>query len=198
MSVTITCYRAAEITPWLDAVAQLRINIFRDFPYLYDGDLAYEHRYLATYAASPTSLFVLARDGGAVVGASTAIALTDAEPAFQAPFIARGIPVENVLYFGESILHADYRGRGLGHRFFDERELFAHQHTKTVTAFCAVERPALHLLRPVGYTPLDRFWTQRGYIKQSDMHTSYAWQDLDEPRPSDKTMVFWLRQEVTA
>ena len=29
-------------------LARLRIEIFRDFPYLYDGTLAYEERYIST------------------------------------------------------------------------------------------------------------------------------------------------------
>jgi len=50
------------VTPHLDAVAELRIAVFRDWPYLYAGDREYEKNYLATYAQSPESLFVLAFD----------------------------------------------------------------------------------------------------------------------------------------
>jgi GNAT superfamily N-acetyltransferase len=196
MPLYITAFTGQAITPWLDAVARLRIEVFRDFPYLYDGDLHYEQHYLTRYAESPHSLFVLAIDGDQVVGASTAIALSDAEKEFQAPFIIRGIPLEQVLYFGESILQAAYRGRGLGHRFFDEREAFARQLGKTVTAFCAVERPAEHCLRPSTYSPLDTFWTQRGYRKQPDMQINYAWQDIDQREPSLKPMVFWMHNPL--
>ena len=199
MTIQIKTVTGEEVLPWLDALALLRIEVFRDFPYLYDGDLAYERRYLSRYASSSLSLFVLALDSGrppeaSVVGASTAIALSDAEAAFQAPFIARSIPVENVLYFGESVLRYHYRGRGLGHRFFDEREAFAREQGKTITSFCAVERPDDHPLRPAKYTPLDNFWQQRGYHKQADMHTLYNWRDTNEPAPSDKLMAFWLRE----
>lgn len=198
MNITISLFRGTRITPWLDAVARLRINVFRDFPYLYDGDLDYEQRYLATYASAPDSLFVLARHNDTVVGASTAVALTQAEPEFQAPFIRRDIPLDNVLYFGESVLLPPYRGQGLGHRFFDAREAFARELDKTVTSFCAVERPDDHPLRPANYTPLDAFWHQRGYQQQPDMRALYRWQDINEPQPTDKPMVFWLRDWGTA
>ena len=202
MTISIMTYHGTGITPWLDAVAHLRIEVFREFPYLYDGDLDYERRYLATYASSPHSLFVLALDSElpeshSVIGASTAIALTDAEPEFQAPFITRGIPLESVLYFGESVLQHRYRGQGLGHRFFDEREAFAHKTHKTITSFCAVERPDDHPLRPTNYTTLDNFWQQRGYHKQMDMRTIYNWRDIDTQNPTDKSMVFWLREWKT-
>ena len=50
----------AAIEPWLDDVARLRIAVFRDWPYLYEGDAAYERDYLAAYARSADSVFVLA------------------------------------------------------------------------------------------------------------------------------------------
>jgi len=100
----VQTFSGDAVAPHLDAVAALRIAVFRDWPYLYDGDAAYEAKYLATYARSPRSLFVLAFDGGRVVGASTAIPLADETDAFRAPFLERGIEPERVYYFGESVL----------------------------------------------------------------------------------------------
>lgn len=183
-----------EVSPWLDDVARLRIEVFRAFPYLYDGDLDYERRYLATYAESPHSLFVLAVADGRVVGASTGVPLSDTEAEFQAPFIEQGIALDSVFYFGESVLQQAQRGSGLGHRFFDEREKFARALGKTVTAFCAVERPTDHPLKPADYTPLDTFWQKRGYTRQPQMRSLYSWQDINETAETGKPMVFWLKQ----
>lgn len=196
MPVHIACMTGLNISPWLEAVARLRIDVFRDYPYLYDGSLDYEREYLATYATSTNSLFVLAMQDSKVVGASTAIALTDAEPAFQTPFLQHGIPLADVLYFGESVLDPAYRGHGIGHRFFDERERFAQQQGKRITAFCAVERPEDHPRKPAHYTPLDAFWQQRGYQRRPDMRTHYEWLDIDTPTATHKPMVFWLREEL--
>ena len=63
--------------PHLDEVARLRIAVFRDWPYLYDGDEGYEREYLAAYARSPNSVVVLARDGDTAIGASTGIPLAE-------------------------------------------------------------------------------------------------------------------------
>src|SRR5690242_19351414 len=40
----------AAIEGYLDVLAALRIRVFREYPYLYDGSLAYEQEYLASYA----------------------------------------------------------------------------------------------------------------------------------------------------
>ena len=34
--------------PYAGALAQLRLSVFRAYPYLYEGDLAYETEYLET------------------------------------------------------------------------------------------------------------------------------------------------------
>ncbi|HAR53044.1 MAG TPA: GNAT family N-acetyltransferase, partial [Roseovarius nubinhibens] len=47
----------------LEDVARLRIAVFRTWPYLYDGDLAYEREYLQTYRDSADAILVGAFDG---------------------------------------------------------------------------------------------------------------------------------------
>jgi hypothetical protein len=77
-------FSGAAVREYLDAVAALRIAVFRDWPYLYDGDRAYEREYLDAYAASPDSVFVLAFAGDDIVGASTGLPLADDSAEFRA------------------------------------------------------------------------------------------------------------------
>jgi GNAT superfamily N-acetyltransferase len=183
-----------RIAPYLDAVAKLRIEVFRDWPYLYAGDHEYERKYLATYAQSAESLFVLAFDEDRLIGASTGIPLTDETMAFQQPFLEQDIRLGSVFYFGESVLLADYRGNGLGHRFFDERERYARELGRfTMTAFCAVERNPDDPRRTAGARANDLFWTKRGYRRQDDMVCWLNWQEVDSQAPSSHPLRFWLR-----
>jgi GNAT superfamily N-acetyltransferase len=184
-----------EIGPHLDDVARLRIAVFRAFPYLYDGDEAYERGYLATYARSRESVFVLAIDAGRVVGASTGIPLADDGEAFQRPFVERGLDVARVFYFGESVLLPEYRGLGLGHRFFDEREAHARRLGRfTHTAFAAVDRDPDDPRRPPGHRDNDDFWRKRGYIRQPGMRMRLAWKELGETAESEQSLTFWLHE----
>ncbi len=182
------------IGPWLDAVARLRIAVFRDWPYLYDGDFAYEQDYLRAYARSPDSVFVLALDGDAVVGASTGLPLADDTVEFQRPFLDAGRRIDEVFYFGESVLLAGYRGQGLGHRFFDEREAHARSLGRFAwTGFSAVDRDPADPRRPAGHRGNEAFWSKRGYVRQSGLTVRLAWQELGESTPSEKPLTFWLR-----
>ncbi|MBY4597333.1 GNAT family N-acetyltransferase [bacterium BD-1] len=184
----------AELEPWLDAVARLRIAVFRDWPYLYAGDLDYERGYLQAYARSPESVFVLAFDGDAVVGASTGLPLVDDTEEFQRPFRDAGRRVDDVFYFGESVLLPEYRGLGLGHRFFDEREAHAAALGRFAwTGFCAVDRDPADPRRPAGHRGNEAFWTKRGYVRQPGLTVHLAWQETGEPAPTEKPLTFWLR-----
>lgn len=183
-----------EVAARIDDLARLRIAVFREWPYLYDGDLDYERGYLATYLESPSSVLVVAEDGGRVVGASTGVALADEDEAFRAPYAAAGIDPDRVFYFGESVLLPEYRGRGIGHRFFDARE----QHARALgrfrwTSFCAVVRAEDDPRRPPAYRPLDPFWSARGYRRRADIVTTIAWREIGEAVASDKPLVAWLR-----
>jgi len=192
--INVEVFTGAAVTPHLDAVAGLRIAVFRDWPYLYDGDADYESRYLATYAKSPESLFVLAFDDDRVIGASTGIPLVDEVASFQQPFIERGIDLASVFYFGESVLLKAWRGQGLGHRFFNEREGYARRLGRfAMTAFCSVERSADDPRRPQGFRPNDAFWNSRGYTRQDDMLCHVEWQELGQKVQSDHALRFWLR-----
>lgn len=182
-----------DIGQIVEPLAALRIAVFRDFPYLYDGDLDYERGYLATYVQSPAALAHGIYDGQALVGATTALPLVDEEAAFQRPLIDAGFDPAQVFYFGESILLGDYRGRGLGHRFFDVREARARALGFSVCAFCAVQRDEHHSARPADYVPLDDFWRRRGYAPCPQAVARYAWTDVGDDAQTDKSLLFWTR-----
>lgn len=186
-------YSGPAVVAFLEDVARLRITVFRDWPYLYDGDMGYERDYLAAYAASPRSVFVLAFAGDDVVGASTGIPLAEDSAEFQKPFLEREMDVETVFYFGESVLLPEHRGRGVGHAFFDHREAHARELGGfTTTAFAAVDRDDDDPRRPAGYRSNDAFWEKRGYRRQPGMTMHLGWRevgvgDVDHP------LTFWLR-----
>lgn len=196
---TIGLFRGPEISARLDDVARLRIGVFRAWPYLYEGSFESERVYLAAYARSKDSLFVLAFDDGEVVGASTGLPLADDIPEFHKPFLEHGMPVESVFYFGESVLLPEYRGRGIGHAFFDRREAYARALGGfRWTAFCSVDREDDDPRGPPEYRPNDAFWHKRGYRRSVGMTTYLPWKEVDQGDVVHP-LTFWLRElEQTA
>ncbi|MGR3320688.1 MAG: GNAT family N-acetyltransferase [Pseudooceanicola sp.] len=176
----------------LEDVARLRIAVFRDFPYLYDGDLDYERRYLESYLA-PSAIVVGAFDGRRLVGAATGAAMEDHAEDFAAAFADRPERLEEIFYCAESVLLPEYRGQGIGHAFFDAREDHARALGRRYSAFCAVIRPDDHPARPAGYAPLDPFWRKRGYAPLDGVVARFAWRDIGDAEESRKPLQFWMR-----
>lgn len=185
----------AEIATVFDDLAKLRIAVFRAFPYLYEGSVDYEKEYLKVYTEAKNAFLFAVYDGSKMVGATTCIPLINETPEVQEPFINAGIALKDVFYFGESILLPEYRGLGLGHRFFDEREAHARSFPSCkITSFCSVVRVENHPSRPTDYQPLDNFWSKRGYKKEFLLKSTFEWLDIGETQPTKKEMIYWTKQ----
>ncbi|MCZ8063332.1 GNAT family N-acetyltransferase [Silanimonas sp.] len=192
--MAVRIVRGAEVGPFLPDLARLRIGVFREWPYLYAGNEAYERAYLEVYVRSPDSLFVLAMDGGRIVGASSGLPLADDAEAFRAPFEAAGIDIARVFYFGESVLLPEYRGRGLGHAFFDAREAHAAALGRfDWTAFCAVDRDTSDPRRTPDYRGNEALWGKRGYVRRDDLRCTLGWPEAEGGLDVAHTLTFRLR-----
>ncbi|SON56972.1 hypothetical protein HDIA_3431 [Hartmannibacter diazotrophicus] len=183
----------AAIGSAIEALARLRIEVFRAYPYLYEGTLDYERRYMEEFAASEGAVLVTAYDGERIVGASTASPMRAQKDEFRAPFEVRGFDIDRLFYFGESVLLPQYRGLRIGHAFFDHREAQARAEGATHATFCSVVRPPDHPARPADYRPHDVFWTKRRYAPVAGLVTHFSWLDVGESEETEKPMQFWLR-----
>lgn len=192
MSLRFQSFIGADVAPVLDDLARLRIEVFRDWPYLYDGDLDYERKYLELYT-NPEAIVVGAFDGAEMVGASTGMPLLLHDDDFGAALDGIEVPLEQIFYCAESVLLPGYRGAGAGHVFFDVRETHGRDLGLSHAAFCRVQRPEGHPARPEDYQPLDGFWRKRGYVKVPGGVAQFSWKDLGEAEESRKPLQFWMK-----
>ncbi|NVO24220.1 GNAT family N-acetyltransferase [Donghicola mangrovi] len=193
MSLRVETLKGEALRAALDDVARLRITVFRAWPYLYDGSLDYEREYLQVYKDSDKTVLVGAFDGDRLVGAATGTPMTDHAEDFASAFDGSGYDLADIFYCAESVLLPDYRGQGAGHRFFDLREQHARSLGARYTAFCSVQRPADHPMRPSDYAPLDPFWRKRGYAPLEGVIAHFNWKDVGEAEETKKPLQFWLR-----
>lgn len=191
--VEIESLTGAQIVPMINELARLRIEVFAEWPYLYEGDAAYESDYLRAFARAPHALLVIARAEGMVVGAATASPMHAQEQAIRAPLESAGHDLARMFYFGESVLLEQWRGRGVGHAFFDHREAHARDRDASCAVFAAVEREADHPARRRGHRALDPFWRARGYAPLQRLETSLSWKDRGESAETPKPMRYWMR-----
>ena len=120
--IEVRALTGATLDAALDDVAALRIAVFRDWPYLYDGTLEYERDYLQTYRDSPGAILVGAFDGARLVGAATGTPMEDHADEFAEPFRAVGLALDQIFYCAESVLLMEYRGQGIGRALVEAAE----------------------------------------------------------------------------
>lgn len=184
-----------DLLPYIADLARLRIEVFRQFPYLYDGNPAYEEHYLQTYCSAELAMAALAidRESGLIVGASTGVPMQYETEECKQPLIDRGFDPARLFYCGESVLLEQFRGRGLYRLFMESREEYACSLGLAMCCFCAVVRPDDHPLRPPGYQPLDAVWKHFGYTPEPSLVTYYSWKDIDQAFETRHQMMFWLK-----
>lgn len=190
MTLTVDALHGAALEAALPDLARLRIEVFRAFPYLYEGSLDYEAQYLQSYRDTPGAILVAARDGDRIIGAATGMRLSDHDDASQ---VRGDFPAAQTFYCAESVLLPAYRGQGIGHRFFDLREAHARDLGCRRSAFCAVIRSADHPMRPADYRPLDGFWQKRGYAPVEGVTARFSWTDLGDDQETEKALQFWMK-----
>ncbi len=196
MAIAMQLLTGPLVTACLDDLASLRLEIFREFPYLYDGVRDGELRYLGLYAETPDALVVTVTDAGKTIGAATGIPLRYETQEMISSFTLTGYPGEPIYYVGELLFYPEYRNRGLGQRLLSLVEERVRSLGKYPTLTCAtVERPQDHPLRPPDYTPIERFLARTGFALLPGVTTRLTWREIDGSTPAH-VMNFWSKESM--
>src|SRR5215469_10446564 len=117
--IHVRCFTGAGLKPYLHSVAKLRMEVFKEYPYFEEPDLDHEMSLLRKISVHRESIGVLIFDNTTLVGVSLGYPLSMEEPSLLRPFRDRNLDIDAYFYFGDSALLKSYRGRGIGHHFFD-------------------------------------------------------------------------------
>lgn len=193
MGVIVKSFKGEDFNKYKEELANLRIQIFREYPYLYDGTIEYEKKYLETFNQSKDSIIVVGFEKSKVIGVSTGIPLKYEPIEIKKPWVDEGYEIEEIYYFSESVLLKAYRGQGIGVKFFEEREKWAKQLNYKIAIFCGVIREENHPNKPINYIPLDNFWEKRGFHKKARFKCKMSWKELNEQVESEKELQIWYK-----
>ena len=154
---------------YINDVATLRLLVFREYPYLYDGDRRTELDYPNGYSSNENSILVIAKDGEKIVGAISGKPLLETEEAFLVPFAQQRLPVQGIFYLGEIMLLKEYRGQGVGSQLYRRFEDVVKQKEKyQKMAILEIVREDQDPRKPKSYIPGHEFWRKLGYIEHPD------------------------------
>ena len=194
MPVVLRSLAAADVDPYLTSIARLRKEVFASFPYLFGGSIESEEGFLREFVQGENAIIVVALDSDQVVGASIGSPLAQHKESFGEAFLSAGFDLDDVFYCAESVLLPLYRGQGLGHAFFDQREAHARRVGLRQSTFCSVIRPESHPLKPPGFKGLDKFWEKRGYRMLPGVIASFSWPEPGSDGDVEHPMQFWLKE----
>jgi GNAT superfamily N-acetyltransferase len=194
MVITEKLLTGSAVGPCLEALASLRIDIFREYPYLYEGSREYELNYLRLYMEAPDAFVISVNDAGSMVGAATGISLCHENQDLIDPLAGTSYPVAETFYVGELLYYPAYRNRGLGMSLIAMIE----EHVRSLGNFryltCAtVVRSDDHPLRPKEYVPIDRFLDRIGFRDLPGITTSFTWKEIDGIS-REHPMQFWVKE----
>lgn len=196
MPITLELLTGSAVKACLEALASLRIDIFREYPYLYDGHREDELKYLRLYMETPDAFVISVNDSEFMVGAATGMPLCQEHKSLIDPFVGISYPVNEVFYVGEVLFYPAYRDCGLGLQLMEHIE----EHVRTFEIYryltCAtIVRPENHPLCPENYVPIDRFLNRTAFKMLPGVTTSFAWKEIDGSS-CEHPMQFWVKEFI--
>ena len=195
-SLRIERIAPSDLPTFLRTITDIRMQVFSAWPYLYDGNLADEDEYLRHFQRDPHTVVIGAWDGGDLVGVSTALRWeTHPENLLRAlPGAWSHVRVSEILYLAESVLYADYRGRGIGKAFFDAREAFAVEIGRRYVAFASVVRAPDDPQKPEDYRDLTPWWRRLGYQPVPGALCAMMWKDHGREHADLHHLQVWIKE----
>ena len=179
----------------MEEVANLRINVFSEYPYLYQGTMESEKLYLKHYLSQSNIILVLIKLDNQTIGAVLGSPLEGMGEKYVTPFLNKGLCVNTIYYLGDIILKKEYRGKGLGGQLYAQFEAVLNDlgGYKNLT-ICEIATSEDDPLRPNTYFSLDNFWKKRGYEKRPDICLASSWKKIGDSKETDHKLVFSIKQ----
>ena len=192
--IHVRSFTGSGLKPYIHSIAKLRMEVFRDYPYFEEPDLEKEVQYLRKVFVHKESIGVLIFDNTTLVGVSLGYPLAIEEAAITLFFKEADKEIDSYFFFGDSALLKHYRGRGIGHHFFDAREAHIAHHKKYKhICFCVPDCKDPDPKKPKDFISLHDFWRKRGYIHHPEMKCYPIWKELEENSPTKKQLSFWIK-----
>lgn len=189
-----------KILPVIDEVANLRIKLFRDFPYLYVGNLEYEKEYLKIYSNQEEALLIVFKnEKNNIVGVATGAPFSETDELFseaRAEFKRNNLDPTEGYYIGEALILPEYQGKFFSYDLIRQIERQIKSSGYHYVCFMTVERDPNDPRRPTHYKDIEKIWQRLNYQKTNiRMHSTYPTLQSDGSiKEVENEMVFWIKQ----
>lgn len=193
-------YMGFQVSPHVDEISKFRIKYFREYPYLYDGNMEYEREYFEGFMKDPNALVITASNNNEkIVGVITGLPLkSDADilKTTEEKFLEIGENPSRYFYIGELIVDGQYRDKGVAAALLIAAESFAKSSGFDLITFSMVVREKDHPLKPLGYIGLEAACERNGY-KRNHIVIEHHWPTIfadGSVKDVNNKMEFWVKE----
>lgn len=193
----LSLFIGAQCSEMINTVSDLRITMFKEYPYLYQGDKEYEKHYVKAYVQE-RGMVIKAAVKEELAGVITGIPLVeDAEtfPEAKQAFVQQGFIPEQFYYIGEVMVMPQFRKKGIAAALFNALEKQAQKWNYEKFCFVTIEHDKNHSLKPANYEDPAAVWRKLGYSKTSvTIPAKYPTICADgSVQEIENTFVFWVK-----
>jgi predicted GNAT superfamily acetyltransferase len=192
-------FKGNDIRPYINTVANFRIKIFREYPYLYDGNFEYEEKYLQGYASNPNSLLILVTENNETIGVATSLPLesdSDILSDVEKLFLAQAYKPEDFYYLSEIMIKPGCRHRGIAKKIYQIRVNKALENGFKYLCFAAIIKSKDDPNKPESYFNPAPMWKAMGFVPHDSITIEYNWPTIQSNGNSiDKPhkLKFWIK-----
>ena len=195
-SSALTQYRIVkgqEILPYKEAVADVGLAVFREYPYFFEGTVSEYLDYLLMGANSKHSLFVIAEQDNQVIGVIWGVPVVDYTLDMIHMFSTHGIEPSKLFYLSGLTVLRDYRGRDVGYILYRKFENeVKKQGIYPLLTYCEVIQSS-DRASPIDYVGLDSYASRIGFVKHPELMCYWSWREVDSLQIKEHPMVFWIK-----
>lgn len=198
-SYTMQLLEGRAMAPVAGFIAQQRIEQFREYPYLYEGNLEEGLDIFEQLMNVPYSVAVVLYCNDEPVGYAAGMPLNfylEYDLMESKEILAqRGVDSADYYYIADVIILPNHRGQSLVTHLFNELEMYAWDNGfEYMSLVC--ESYKRHPLKPVGYKELDGLWQVLGY-EYAGFDIQGNWntlQPIGAPVFQDHPLPYWVKK----
>ena len=192
--------KGKEIRNYISIVSHFRIDNFKEFPYLYKGNMKYEREYLEGFSSNLESRLVLVYDNKKVIGISTSLPfLSEYDILEDGPSLIKsmGKDPKHFFYFGEVVISTTYREKGICKKIFRIQEEIAKKLNYKNICFLTVAREKNDPRMPGDYANPSSIWNSLGYKVVEEKILNFEWPTIHidgSVKNIENPMKFWVKE----
>lgn len=196
MTVHLETFKGADIQPYTRLLSEMRLKEFRQFPYLYIGNMEDDLAYTQTFSSTPQGRLIVAFQGNQVVGVRSGMPLET--PLFfldrwRSFLQKQGINTKKCFFSGEIVIDPAFQKKGLRsqlmNQYFQEVEAMGFTSIMAITSL----RPLDHPLRPQDYVDIDM---PRYGFENTNIVLSNTWPTLQADgtvKEQENHLIVWMK-----